>query len=124
MQTFSIPTLLAGIGVGCADGDSEPFGCYSPRKVTNPVGDLFHELAGMMSGSSSDERCGCRLDREEIMQEVHVELPQTVTGEVISRQEMLVGASCERGHVDMEEEAERNDGEMQQMVSSLADLGE
>ena len=37
---------------------------------------------------------------------------------------MLNGASCEGGHVDVEEEAERDDGEMQQMVSSLANLGE
>ena len=78
----------------------------------------------MMSGSSGNERRGCRLDQEEIMQEVHVELPQTVTGEVISRQELLDGASCEGAHVDMEEEAEREYGEMQQMVSNMEDLGE
>ena len=124
VQASSTPPPLAGIDNGCADGGSEPFGCYSPRKVTSPVGELFHELAGMMSGSSSDERRGCHLNREEIMQEIHVELPRTVTGEVISRQDLLDGVSCERGHVDMEEEAARDYGEMQQMSSSLVDLGE
>ena len=83
LERLSTLPPLAGIGGGCADGGFEPFGCYSPRK-TNPVGELVQELVGMMSGSSGNERRGCRLDREEIMQEVHVELPQTVTGEVIS----------------------------------------
>ena len=37
---------------------------------------------------------------------------------------MFDGASCERGHVSLEEEAERDDTKMQQMVPSLTNLGE
>ena len=114
---------------------AELFGCYSPRNATNPVGELFHELAGMMSGSaigmqvwgaapSWGERRSGRLESEAIVQEVHVQPSSAVQREVISRQEVSDGESCERTHVGVEAEAESVDGVMQQLVQSPASLGE
>ena len=136
MQTATSPPT-AEIGVGCTDGDLELFGCYSPRNATNPVGELFQELAGMMLGSPNDMQVGeaaaslveqhsCQLDREAIVQEMHGPLPPTVAvaGAVISRQEMYDGATGGRRHVGVEVEAQSTDGDMQQMAPSRASLGE
>ena len=63
------------------------------------------------------------MDREAIVQEVLVQVSMEMKREAISRNE-FDGVPCERGHVSMEDEAERGDGEMQQMVPSLTNLGE
>ena len=130
VQTAATQPPLEGINGGCADDGVELFGCYSPRNATNPVGELFHEIASMMSGSpigmqvgevapSSVEQCSCRLDREMAVQEMHDQLSPAVAGEVCSQHETSDGASCERGHVGVETELEGPEEEMQQMVPSL-----
>ena len=111
VRTMAAPPPFAGFSAGCADSGSELFGCYSPRNVTNPVGELFHELVGMMSGSPNGKQvqgAAPSLHREAIEKEVQVQLSLAVSGEVTPLtpwQEMFDHASSGRGLVSVEKEA-------------------